>query len=74
MGVEKSVQELATMVQEVNGGSVEMRHGPTGQGDMRKSYSMMNKVRTALGWEPRVALCEELELTWDWCRRWEGKG
>jgi hypothetical protein len=32
MGVEKSVQELATMVQEVNGGSVEMRHGPTGQG------------------------------------------
>jgi nucleoside-diphosphate-sugar epimerase len=35
---------------------------------------MMNKVRTALGWEPRVTLREELELIWDWCRRWEGKG
>lgn len=65
-GVETSIQELASIVQEVTGGSVEVRHGPARRGDIRKNYSAVDKVRTALGWEPRVALRKGLELTWDW--------
>jgi UDP-glucose 4-epimerase len=65
-GVETSIRELVGMVQEVVGSPVELCHGPARQGDIRKNYSSVSKVRIALGWEPRVALRKGLELTWDW--------
>jgi len=65
-GVETSIRELAGMVQEVVGSPVELCHGPARQGDIRKNYSSVSKVRITLGWEPRVALRKGLELTWDW--------
>jgi UDP-glucose 4-epimerase len=65
-GVETSIRELAGMVEEVVGSPVELCHGPARQGDIRKNYSSVSKVRIALGWEPRVALRKGLELTWDW--------
>jgi UDP-glucose 4-epimerase len=69
-GVETSIQELAGMVQEVAGSLVEVRHGPARQGDIRKNYSAVGKVRAVLGWEPQVALRRGLELTWSWiCRQ-----
>lgn len=68
-GVETSIQELAEMVQEVAGTPVVVRHGPARQGDIRKNYSAVGKVRSVLGWEPRVALRRGLELTWRWIRQ-----
>jgi UDP-glucose 4-epimerase len=65
-GVETSIQQLAGMVQEVAGSSVTVRHGPARQGDIRKNYSAVGKVRSVLGWEPRIALRRGLELTWRW--------
>ena len=68
-GVEPNILELAAMVQEVAGTSAEMRHGPARQVDIRRNFSAVGKVFSALGWEPRIALREGLELTWCWARR-----
>ncbi|MFB0534343.1 MAG: NAD-dependent epimerase/dehydratase family protein [Anaerolineae bacterium] len=67
--VETSIKELAGLVKEVVASPVEVLHGPARQGDIRKNYSTVSKVRATLGWEPRVALRKGLELTWDWFRQ-----
>ena len=68
-GVETSILALAAMVQEVAGTSAQMRHGLARQGDMRRNFSAVGKVFSALGWEPQIALREGLELTWCWARK-----
>jgi UDP-glucose 4-epimerase len=65
-GVETSVRDLVVMVQEVTGGPVEVHHGPARRGDIRKNYSAVSKAQTVLGWEPRVALMDGLQKTWEW--------
>jgi len=68
-GVETSILELANMVREVTGQSLEAHHGPARQGDVRKNYSDVSKAERVLGWSPRVALREGLETTWEWYSR-----
>jgi UDP-glucose 4-epimerase len=65
-GVETSIQELAETVREVTGRSLEVRHGPARQGDIRKNYSAVGKVRSVLGWEPTVELRDGLREMWEW--------
>ena len=59
-GEETSILDLAAMVQEVLGQDIDMQHGPPRQGDIRKNYSAVEKVRRELGWESRVALADGL--------------
>jgi UDP-glucose 4-epimerase len=47
-----SIIELAEMVQQVIDQDVQMRHGPPRQGDIRKNYSAIAKVRRMLDWYP----------------------
>lgn len=68
-GVETSILELAEMVQQVAGVDADVEHGPKRQGDIRKNYSGITKVRRMLGWEPNVGLQHGLELTWKWFRQ-----
>jgi UDP-glucose 4-epimerase len=65
-GVETSIIELAALVQETVGQDVRMRHGPPRQGDIRKNYSAIEKVRRMLGWEPEVNLDVGLRKVWTW--------
>jgi UDP-glucose 4-epimerase len=65
-GVETSIRELAEIVREVTGRSLEVRHGPARQGDIRKNYSAVGKVQRVLGWEPTVELRDGLREMWEW--------
>ena len=65
-GRETSIIELAEMVRQVVERDVEMRHGPPRQGDIRKNYSAIAKVREMLGWEPEVELVNGLRETYAW--------
>jgi UDP-glucose 4-epimerase len=65
-GVETRIAALAEMVQEVASSSVDVRHGPARQGDIRQNYSAISKVREWLGWEPQVGLEAGLRETWVW--------
>ena len=68
-GVETSIMDLAALIQKVTGRGVGVRHGPPRQGDIRKNYSAIGKVREVLGWEPRMSLEEGLRETWAWFER-----
>ncbi len=65
-GEETSILELAELVQQVTGRSVEAHHGPARQGDIRKNYSAVSKVRRMLGWEPMTDLADGLRATYAW--------
>jgi UDP-glucose 4-epimerase len=65
-GEETSILDLAAMVQEVMGQDIDMQHGPPRQGDIRKNYSAIAKVRGVLGWEPRVDAASGLRETHAW--------
>ncbi|MEM7031231.1 MAG: NAD-dependent epimerase/dehydratase family protein [Chloroflexota bacterium] len=65
-GVETSILELATMVQNLVDQEIQMSHEPARIGDIQKNYSAITKVRDVLGWEPKMTLGDGLQETWRW--------
>ncbi len=66
-GVETSILELATLLQEVVG-VADITHGKPRQGDIRRNYSSISKIKRLLGWEPTTALIHGLHETYAWFR------
>ena len=65
-GVETTILELTELVLKVSGREAVVEHGPPRGGDIRKSYSVVQKARDILGWSPEVELRAGLERTWKW--------
>lgn len=66
---EFTVRELAELVLEVTGSESEIAHEPLPVDDPGQRQPDITLARTALGWQPRVALREGLERTAAWFRR-----
>jgi len=73
-GVETSIIDLVEMVQQAVERDVEAEHGPSRQGDIRRNYSAIAKVRRMLGWYPQVRLEEGLRQVWTWYNAQVGGG
>ena len=60
-----SINELADMIADIAGISIEKKHvdGPQG---VRGRNSDNSKLRQVLGWEPQVSLEDGLKTTYDW--------
>ena len=67
-GIETSVNDLARILARAAGHRKRLAHGPAAPGEQRRSSVDPLAARTALGWEPRVALEEGLGRTADWFR------
>src|SRR5438067_11595210 len=67
-GIETSVNELARILAAAAGYRKPIQHGTAAPGEQRRSSVDPLAARTALGWEPRVALEEGLGRTADWFR------
>jgi UDP-glucose 4-epimerase len=67
-GVETRIQEIAHLVQQVCGKPIEVCHGPGRQGDIRRNFSVIDKARRILGWEPKINLVQGLRETEGWFR------
>ena len=65
-GIETSIQELASLLQALTGEGIDVEYGPPRQGDIRKNYSSIAKVRAILKWEPSTDLCDGLVQTHAW--------
>jgi len=65
-GIETSIRELAELIQQAAGTRMKMHHGPARQGDVRRNYSLVEKARDQLGWEPAVNLVRGLNDTFHW--------
>jgi len=68
-GVETSVLDLASLLQDVMGSPGEILFEPRRPGEVYKSSVDISKIRSALGFDPRVDLTEGLARTADWYRR-----
>jgi len=65
-GTETSIAALARLVHDVAGRDLGVSYGPSRQGDILRNYSIVNKAKTLLGWEPQTSLREGLKRTWAW--------
>jgi UDP-glucose 4-epimerase len=65
-GVETSLNELVEMLAEVSGTQPDVRYEPPRAGEIQRNYSLVDKARDRLGYEPEVPLAAGLRLTWDW--------
>lgn len=62
---------LLDLLRELNtilGRSIEPVHGAARTGDIRHSRAKIDRIRAALGYEPRVAFADGLRRTLDWYR------
>ncbi|MBO8164470.1 MAG: NAD-dependent epimerase/dehydratase family protein [Brevibacillus sp.] len=63
-GVPTSINQLINELEYVSGRPIERRYGPPRPGDIRHSCLSNEKMKAALGWEPRFSLREGLAATW----------
>jgi len=59
-GAEVSVNELIPLLAEVTGREIEVAHEPAQPGDVDRTGGSIDRARSLLSWEPRVALAEGL--------------
>jgi UDP-glucose 4-epimerase len=63
-GIETDVVELARLLREIAGSSVEAKHAPERPGEQRRSAVDVRKAQRVLGWHPKVPLREGLTETY----------
>lgn len=74
-GEETSMRDLTTTILDLMGNPIEPRFGalPDRPGEIWRRYSDSSKVQTMVGWQPRHAFRQGLELTIDWYSRELGR-
>ncbi|MDQ2744842.1 MAG: NAD-dependent epimerase/dehydratase family protein [Chloroflexota bacterium] len=65
-GVATSIAELVELIQGVADREVRVVHGEGRRGDIRRSYSGIEKAHSLLGWQPQTGHLEGLRATWTW--------
>jgi len=65
-GVEASMRETIALLEEISGRRLEIREHPPLPGEPRRTNADTTRIRTELGWEPRVSLEEGLHAQWEW--------
>ena len=68
-GKETSINELATVVCELNGGKSRIEHAAARPGEILRSCADVSAARKALGFEATVAIADGLRETAAWLRR-----
>jgi nucleoside-diphosphate-sugar epimerase len=65
-GVEASLREAIGILERLAGGSLEIREHPSVPGDQRRTNADTTRIRTELGWAPKVSLEDGLRAQWEW--------
>jgi len=63
---EASVKEVIAAFERLAGRELRIRQEPAVPGDPRRTSADTTRIRTDLGWEPRVTLEEGLQAHWEW--------
>ena len=64
--LEASMREAIAAFERLAGRRVDLREHPAVPGDQRRTSADTTRIRSELGWEPRVSLEEGLEAQWEW--------
>lgn len=68
-GVETSILELGSLIQQLAVQEAEVVHDSPLRGDIQRNYSAISKIQRMIGWRPEIELQQGLQLTWDWLRQ-----
>jgi UDP-glucuronate 4-epimerase len=65
--LEASMNETIAMLERISGRTLDVRRRqPSVPGDQRRTQADTTRIRSELGWEPRVSLEEGLTRQWEW--------
>ena len=64
--VEASLNDAIAIFERVSGRVLDIRRGESVPGDQRRTNADTTRIRSELGWAPRVSLEEGLQAQWDW--------
>ena len=67
-GIETDVNRLAELLLAASGSRSEVSHGPTKQGEQRRSVVDARRATETLGWRPEMSLEDGLRRTVEWFR------
>jgi nucleoside-diphosphate-sugar epimerase len=65
-GVEASLREAIGILEGLAGRPLEIREHPPVPGDQRRTNADTTRIRTELGWSPKVSLEDGLRAQWEW--------
>jgi UDP-glucose 4-epimerase len=65
-GIETSLNDLISRLGEIVGHAPDLRREPPRPGEILRNYSLIDKARDRLGFDPAVSLDEGLRETYDW--------
>ena len=64
--LEASMRESIELFERVSGRTLDVRHEPEVPGDQRRTQADTTRIRTELGWSPRVGLEDGIAAQWEW--------
>jgi UDP-glucuronate 4-epimerase len=64
--LEASMNESIELFERVSGRTLDLRRHEAVPGDQQRTKADTTRIRTELGWEPRVSLEEGVEAQWQW--------
>ncbi len=65
-GIGTSVVDVARLLQQAAGSSVDVVFAPRRPGELQESFLKVDKARDVLGWQPQVSLADGLARTFAW--------
>jgi nucleoside-diphosphate-sugar epimerase len=64
--LEASMRESIELFERVSARTLDARHEPEVPGDQRRTQADTTRIRTELGWSPRVGLEDGIAAQWEW--------
>jgi len=65
-GDEATMLEAITLLEELSGRTLDVRHVDAARGDVRRTKADVTRIREATGWRPRTSLHDGLQRMWSW--------
>jgi nucleoside-diphosphate-sugar epimerase len=60
------MNETIALLEEISGRTLDVFREPAVPGDQRRTRADTTRIRSELGWEPRVSLEDGLRRQWEW--------
>ena len=60
------MNETIALLERISNRTLDVTRHPPVPGDQRRTNADTTRIRTELGWEPRVSLEEGLRAQWEW--------
>jgi nucleoside-diphosphate-sugar epimerase len=64
--LEASMNETIVLLERISGRILDVTRHPPVPGDQRRTNADTTRIRTELGWEPKVSLEQGLQAQWEW--------